>query len=228
MNNPIIHLQSVHKHFMQGDNLLEILVDVNLSIAPGELVALVGPSGSGKTTLLQIAGLLDVPTSGEAIISGKRTSELSEHKRTLIRRYDLGFVYQFHHLISEFTALENVMLPLRIAGGKPKDIKETAVQILTELGLSDRMDHTPGQLSGGQQQRVAIARAMVHKPALILADEPTGNLDPHTAEDVFETFIKASRDHNLSALIVTHNQTLAEKLDRRVTLHNGRLEELNS
>lgn len=225
MNKSVLDLQSVSKHFTQGSNTVNVLSDVSLFIKPGELVALIGPSGSGKTTMLQIAGLLDSPSSGEVFVQGKETSKLSEKQLTLVRRNDIGFVYQFHHLISEFTALENVMLPLRIARANYKENLQRSTQILVELGLGDRLHHTPGQLSGGQQQRVAIARGMVHKPALILADEPTGNLDPHTAEDVFDTFIQASRDHGLAALIVTHNQALAKKLDRVVTLHDGRIED---
>lgn len=227
MNNgsPILSLQHISKKFYQGNNPVDVLSDIELTLNAGQSIALVGPSGSGKTTLLQIAGLLDQPSHGEVLFRGEPTHNLREGKRTSIRRHDIGFVYQFHHLISELSALENVMLPLMIARKPKKECKEEAEKVLTELGLQDRLEHTPSQLSGGQQQRVAIARALVHKPALLLADEPTGNLDPHTAEDVFNALLNACRNHQLAALIVTHNIHLAHKLDQIVTIHDGEIAE---
>lgn len=219
--SPVLSLKNIAKSFKQGKEELQILVDATVEIMPGETVALVGPSGSGKSTLLQIAGLLDRPTSGTIIINGTDCSKVGDRTRTRTRKQQLGFVYQFHHLLPEFTALENVALPLRIQGVSKKKSKEQATEILQSLGLESRLSHTSAQLSGGEQQRVAIARAMVKNPALILADEPTGNLDPHTADDVFALFMTAVQERNQAAFIVTHNLDLAKKMDRVIMVEEG-------
>lgn len=211
-------LTNIHKSYRQAGSMpLAILRGVNLDIKAGEMVALVGPSGSGKTTLLQIAGLLDGADSGEVIINGQATSAMKEAARTRIRRDAIGFVYQFHHLLPEFTALENAAMPLLIAGEKDTAYAK-AESLLASLGLADRVMHTPSALSGGEQQRVAIARALIHQPALLIADEPTGNLDTESAAMVFEHFMQACRQQQLSVLMATHNPDLAAKMDRVVQM----------
>lgn len=204
---------------MQGEQSLHILQDVSLSVAAGERVALVGPSGCGKTTLLHIAGLLDKATSGTVTIDDQRCDAMSDSERTRMRREHIGVVYQFHHLLPEFSAIENVMFPLLIAHKPKAYAKEKAEHILEAMGLQDRLTHQPAELSGGEQQRVAIARALVHGPSLLLADEPTGNLDPHTSDYVFEAMINAMDHNNCAAFIVTHNPQLAKKMDRVVTIN---------
>jgi lipoprotein-releasing system ATP-binding protein len=218
----VLELDNINKTFKQGKKSLEIIKDSFLKIKKGEIVSLVGPSGSGKTTLLQIAGLLDTPTSGEVIINGKNFKHSTKDSvRTMARKYEIGFVYQFHHLLPEFTALENVMLPLLIKGYSKKEAKEISENILSEVNLEHRITHRPSALSGGEQQRVAIARAIVGKPSIILADEPTGNLDPKTSGIVFELLLSTIKKHNLSSLIVTHEHNLAKITDRIVTIKDG-------
>lgn len=218
-----LELQDVTKEFHQGEETLHILKDINFSVRPGEVVALVGPSGSGKSTLLQIAGLLEVPSSGKVIIGGVDTSELSERRRTYLRRQTLGFIYQYHHLLPEFTALENVMLAELISATPQDKAKDRAKELLTHVGLDHRFSHYPSQLSGGEQQRVAVVRALANRPAVLLADEPTGNLDQASAEVVFGEFIKLARNKGVAAIVATHNMDLAKRMDRIVTLSKGTL-----
>ena len=219
--NTILTLANITRTYKQAGEKLTILHNLNLEVKAGEVVALVGQSGSGKTTLLQIAGLLDNPTSGEVKICGVDASKAHDKKRTLLRQNYLGFIYQFHHLLPEFSALENVVLPQMIAGISKAEAQEKAKELLTELGLSKRLSHRPARLSGGEQQRVAIARALANSPALILADEPTGNLDPATAAEVFAMFMRLAHERGQAALVATHNLELAAKMDRLVHLQNG-------
>lgn len=214
----VLKLINVTKNFFQADQKITAIEDVNLEVKKGELVALTGPSGSGKTTLLQIAGLLDCPTSGEVWINGIDASKAGDATRTELRKSHLGFIYQFHHLLPEFSALENVALPLLIQGKSRKDALLGAKKTLQEVGLSDRLEHKPAQLSGGQQQRVAIARAIVSKPKLILADEPTGNLDAELSQKVFTLLTDLVKNYEIGCLVVTHNLELAKKADRVVSL----------
>jgi lipoprotein-releasing system ATP-binding protein len=218
-----LRLDAVARTYKEGEGQLEVFRNVNLSVAPGELVALVGPSGAGKSSLLHMAGLLEAPSAGEIVIAGAPASSLSDAERTRIRRDTIGFVYQAHHLLPEFTALENVVIPQLIAGKRRKDAEAEAARLLTMVGLENRMTHRPAQLSGGEQQRVAIARALANKPRLLLADEPTGNLDPRTAAGVFEALIAIVRAEGLAVLVATHNLTLAAKMDRALILDEGRL-----
>ena len=206
--------------------MLHVLRGVELSAAAGELVALVGPSGSGKSTLLHVAGLLERPDGGEVFLDGEPCGPLDDDRRTALRRGRIGFVYQYHHLLPEFSAEENVLLPQMIAGVGRSAGRARARELLGGLGLADRANHRPGQLSGGEQQRVAIARALANRPTIVLADEPTGNLDPATAEDVFALFVGLARDAGLTALIATHNPALAARMDRSVRLEGGRLVEV--
>ncbi|HEV7438633.1 MAG TPA: ABC transporter ATP-binding protein, partial [Methylobacterium sp.] len=205
---------------------LEILSGADLAIWPGELVALVAPSGAGKSTLLHIAGLLERPDGGEVYIGGQPTAAMSDAERTRLRREEMGFVYQFHHLLPEFSAQENVVMPQLIRGLSRKEAKIRAAELLSFLGLKDRLVHRPAELSGGEQQRVAIARAVANGPRLLLADEPTGNLDPHTAGHVFSILMSLVRASGLAALIATHNLDLAARMDRRVTIRDGMIEQL--
>ncbi|GHF28567.1 lipoprotein-releasing system ATP-binding protein LolD 2 [Kordiimonas sediminis] len=223
---PALSVQNLKKTFREANNSLEILRGIDLSVEKGEIVALVGASGAGKSTLLQIAGLLDHADSGHVHIAGQDTTSLKEEKRTEVRQNDIGFVYQFHHLLPDFSALENVALALRISGSSNKDAERRAEDILTQMGLKDRLSHIPAKLSGGEQQRVAIARALVGRPAILLADEPTGNLDESTAGQVFETMLDMVRREGVSALIATHDTSLAMKMDRQFRLHEGKLESL--
>lgn len=221
MAGDVLRLETIRKSYHQGENRLDVLRGVNLTIAPGELVALVGVSGSGKTTLLQLAGGLDVPNEGAVLWNGERIDRLSDAARSAKRNGFLGVVYQFHHLLPEFTALENVMLPQMI-GGQGEAVAETrALALLDRLGVVDRAAHLPSQLSGGQQQRVAIARALANKPSLLLADEPTGNLDPATAQEVFALLLELAKEEGLAALVATHNLELAARLHRRVDVKDG-------
>ncbi len=226
MSDAVLELRNIARHYREGEARLDILVDANLSIYPGETVALVAPSGAGKSTLLHIAGLLERPDSGETLINSRPTSGMSDNERTRLRRDAIGFVYQFHHLLPEFSAVENIVLPQMIYGLERKEAEARALQLLDYLKLGPRASHRPSELSGGEQQRVAIARAVANAPHLLLADEPTGNLDPRTAEHVFATLMTLARSSGLAALIATHNLELAEQMDRRVTLRDGRIEEL--
>lgn len=226
MSNVVLSLEKIKKSFHQGKNKLSILSDANLEIKQGQLIALVGPSGSGKTTLLQIAGLLDKTEGGKIIINGKDCAKLNDKERTIVRRHDIGFVYQFHHLLPDFSAQENVVLPQLIAGIAKEDANNKAKSILKYLGLSSRLNHRPAELSGGEQQRVAIARAIINNPSLLLADEPTGNLDPHTADEVFELLVKTVKSVNIAVLVVTHNNALAQRMDKIMTIEDGQIIEV--
>lgn len=221
--NNLIELVNIHRAFWQGGERLNILNGVDLSVKPGETISLVGPSGSGKSTLLHIAGLLEKPDDGEIHILNKNVSSLSDKKLTQIRNQKLGFIYQYHYLLSEFSALENIMLPQLIAGKKRGIARERAITLLSSLNLGDRIYHRPYQLSGGEQQRVAIGRALANDPQIILADEPTGNLDFENAEAVFSMLLKQSRRAGVAAIIATHNLELAKKLDRIFLIENGTL-----
>ena len=224
MSNATLILKNINKTFRQGSEILEVLKNVNLEIKPKEVVALIGPSGSGKSTLLQIAGLLEPPSDGEVLIDGENCTGNSDGLRTMLRRDYLGFVYQYHNLLPDFDAAENVILPQLIAGINYKEAKDKALWLLLRLGLSNRDYHRPAELSGGQQQRVAIARALANAPKLLLADEPTGNLDPNTSDNVFLTLLEVVKETGLSALIATHNIDLANKMDRVVSLQDGTLQ----
>ncbi|MBF0393619.1 MAG: ABC transporter ATP-binding protein [Alphaproteobacteria bacterium] len=221
-------LDKVTRGFVQGGERLEVLTGASLTVRSGEIVALVGPSGAGKSTLLHIAGLLERPDGGAVQIGGEDAGNLSDDHRTRLRREHLGFVYQYHHLLPEFSALENVAVPQMIAGVPRAKANERALDLLTRLGLAPRATHRPAQLSGGEQQRVAIARALANRPRLLLADEPTGNLDPHTSEKVFDELLRLVRDEGLAALIATHNPELARRMDRMVTLRDGTLVEVTA
>ncbi len=225
MTETVLKLQQIKRWFGDGDKRLHVLKGVDLEIHKGEIVALVGPSGSGKSTLLYVTGLLDQPSSGSLFLAGRSCASMKEKERTLMRRQYLGFVYQSHLLLPDFSALENVMMPQLIGGTRPARAKEKALQLLDKMGLKSRAKHRPGELSGGEQQRVAIARALVNEPQLLLADEPTGNLDPKTSEKVFMALLNMVRETGLSALIATHNPDLAAQMDRRVSLQNGVLVE---
>lgn len=219
----LLKVEKLEKTFVQAQQSLTIFKNLSLKVDKGELVALVGQSGSGKSTLLQLAGLLDKPSSGLIQIDGHVASSLREKERTAMRLSTIGFIYQFHHLLPEFSAVENVAIPQIIAGVSKSDAKEKASIILRQLGLGERLDHRPARLSGGEQQRVAIARALVNDPVLLLADEPTGNLDPGTSEAVFEMLLEQVREREIGALIATHNIELADRMDRALELKNGRL-----
>lgn len=220
----VLLVEKLEKTFTQGARSLTIFSDLDLKVEAGQCVALVGQSGSGKSTLLHIAGLLDKPTAGEVYIDHKPTSKMKDAQRTRLRNSYIGFIYQFHHLLPEFSALENAAMPLIIMGAKKKYAHNKAHGLLNDLGLGQRIHHRPAQLSGGEQQRVAIARALITEPKLLLADEPTGNLDPETSAEVFEMLMSAVRDRDIAALIATHNIQLAEKMDRRLQLKAGAIE----
>lgn len=219
----VLELSQVTKNYRQGRNALEVLKGVDLTIEPKEIIALVGQSGAGKSTLLQIAGLLDRPTSGKIFINGENIAQVGDDARTNLRRNYIGFVYQYHNLLGDFSALENVMLPMLIAGRAKHEAEEKAAFLLNKLKLGHRLKHRPAELSGGEQQRVAIARALANSPKLLLADEPTGNLDPNTAEDVFEALLAIIQETGLAALIATHNMELAARMNRQLKLANGKL-----
>tara|TARA_B100000949_G_scaffold186972_1_gene169360 strand:- start:200 stop:883 length:684 start_codon:yes stop_codon:yes gene_type:complete len=220
-DGPALRITGLNRTFHQGGRELKVLRDLDMTVDRGEAVALIGPSGSGKSTLLHAAGLLEQPDGGEIEISGQRCSTMGDAQRTVIRRKQLGFVYQFHHLLPEFTALENVMMPMRLARAPKSEGLSRAEKLLGEMGLADRIGHLPAQLSGGEQQRVAIARALANQPVLLLADEPTGNLDQATAELVFEELLLAVRDRGLSMLVATHDVMIADRLDRVVRIQDG-------
>jgi lipoprotein-releasing system ATP-binding protein len=221
----VLRLENITRRYREGEGQLEVFSGLNLAVQTGEIVALVGPSGAGKSSLLHIAGLLEAPTGGEIFIEGAAASLLPDSERTRIRRDQVGFVYQAHHLLPEFDALENVVLPQMIAGQSRAEAAREATRLLTVLGLGQRLTHRPSQLSGGEQQRVAIARALANKPRLLLADEPTGNLDPRTSGGVFDALIDITRAQGLGALIATHNYELAARMDRTLSLHQGKLVE---
>jgi lipoprotein-releasing system ATP-binding protein len=224
---PVIYLHEIKRRYIQGEAPLTILDGVKLALWAGQSVALVAPSGSGKSTLLHIAGLLESPDEGEVYVAGAPTSQLTDAERTNIRRTDIGFVYQSHRLLPEFTALENVMLPQMIRGLKKSETIKRAMEILSYLGLAERVTHRPAELSGGEQQRVAIARAVANAPRCLLADEPTGNLDPGTAEHVFHALMQLVKATRVAMLIATHNMELAGRMDRRVSLVDGKVVELD-
>jgi lipoprotein-releasing system ATP-binding protein len=223
---PAVFLNAIERRYVQGDATLEILRGAELALWSGQSVALIAPSGAGKSTLLHIAGLLEHPDAGEVYINGNATTQLADSERTRIRRTEIGFVYQFHHLLPEFSAVENVMMPQLIRGLNRREARARAAELLSYLGLQQRLDHRPAELSGGEQQRVAIARAVANAPRVLLADEPTGNLDPRTADHVFGALGQLVRASGLAALIATHNMDLAGKMDRRVTLRDGVVVEL--
>jgi lipoprotein-releasing system ATP-binding protein len=223
---PVIFLHGIERHYSQGDATLDILKSAELAVWAGQSVALIAPSGAGKSTLLHIAGLLEHQDAGEVYIGELATSTLSDSERTRIRRADIGFVYQAHHLLPEFSAVENVMLPQMIRGLARREAEARAAELLAYLGLKERLTHRPAELSGGEQQRVAIARAVANAPRVLLADEPTGNLDPHTADHVFGALTQLVRASGLAAVIATHNMDIASRMDRRVTLRDGKVVEL--
>ena len=223
---PALELKNVARSYAEGKGRLDVFKDLNLTVRAGEIVALVGQSGSGKSSLLHIAGLLEAPTAGEVFIAGQNCSKLDDKARTRIRRIGIGFVYQFHHLLPEFSAVENVMMPQLIAGATRTAAMDRARELLTRMGLEPRLEHRPSELSGGEQQRVAIARAVANGPRVLLADEPTGNLDPKTADHVFDALTQIVRATGLAAMVATHNMELAARMDRRVTLRDGLVVEL--
>ena len=224
MSEPVLQTTDLRRTFVQGDARIEVLRGVNLAVQPGEIVALLGPSGSGKSTLLQAVGLLEGGFDGSIRLNGREAAKLSDAGRTELRRDALGFIYQFHHLLPDFDALENVIMPQIIAGADPEAARERAKDLLSKLGLGARLDHRPSKLSGGEQQRVAVARALANKPPMVLADEPTGNLDESTADKVLAEFLNLVRGEGSAALVATHNERLAAKMDRVVRLHEGHLE----
>ena len=224
---PILQLQEVRRTFKQGDREIPVLAGAAADLYPGQAIALVGPSGAGKSTLLHIAGLLETPDGGRVLVNGVDCARLSDLERTRVRRREIGFVYQFHQLLPEFTALENVAMPQLIAGTGRRPAEARAKELLAMLGLGHRLDHRPAQLSGGEQQRAAIARALANAPKLLLADEPTGNLDPNTSAHVFHELIELIRHSGVAALIATHNLALAKRMHRVLVLDGGRLHEIN-
>ena len=223
MSAPVLELKGVERHYVQGERRLTILNGADFSLSPGEIVALVAPSGSGKSTLLHTAGLLERPDAGDVIVNGRACGRLSDDERTAIRRNDIGFVYQFHHLLPEFSALENIMMPQIIRGLPQAEAQSRAEQLLDYMQIGKRGQHRPSELSGGEQQRVAIARAVANAPLVLMADEPTGNLDPVTASYVFEALRALVKQSGLAALIATHNHELAARMDRKVTLGDGKV-----
>jgi lipoprotein-releasing system ATP-binding protein len=226
MSKPHLRLSKVHRHFGEGEQLVHVLEAADLTVKGGELVAIVAPSGAGKSTLLHISGLLERPQDGEVEIVGVGTSGMSERGRTMLRRHTIGYVYQFHHLLPEFTATENISMPQLIAGKGQREADERSNRLLEMLGVGKRGHHRPAELSGGEQQRVAIARAAANNPRVILADEPTGNLDPATSDLVFDALAQLIREEGAAALIATHNHELAKRADRIVTIRNGLIEPL--
>jgi lipoprotein-releasing system ATP-binding protein len=224
LSEPVLSLKGVARTYRTGEGALEVLRGVDLDVFPGEVVGLIGPSGSGKSSLLHAAGLLEHPTEGRVIVAGEDCSRLNDRERTRLRLGLIGFVYQFHHLLPEFSALDNVALPQMIAGQSKPAARRRATALLTHLGLGERLNHQPGQLSGGEQQRVAIARALANEPRVVLADEPTGNLDPHTSGAVFQALFDLARVTGVAILIATHNMELARYMDRVFALKDGHLE----
>ena len=223
---PVLELADLRLTFQQGGSAIQVLRGVSVVIAPGEVVALSGPSGAGKSTLLQLAGLLEQPDGGDIRLDGQSCAAMSDNQRTRTRRDKLGFVYQFHHLLPEFSARENVMLPQMLGGDGKSEVRQEADALLDRLGVGERKHHRPAQMSGGEQQRVAIARALVNRPILLLAGEPTGNLDQDNADSVFDALLAVVRETGLAALIATHNLDLAARMDRHVALDNGTLRDV--
>jgi lipoprotein-releasing system ATP-binding protein len=221
---PVVRVHGLTRSFEQGGVKIDVLRGIDIDIRPGEIVALLGPSGSGKSTMLQAIGLLEGGFDGKIEIEGVDATQLDGDQRTTLRRDHIGFVYQFHHLLPDFNALENVVLPQMVAGKTQQQAEERGIELLEALGLAQRLDHRPSQLSGGEQQRVAVARALANKPALVLADEPTGNLDEATANKVFQEFVRLVRDEGSAAIVATHNERLAAAMDRVLRLHEGKLE----
>ena len=224
----VLELRGVVRQYKSEGGVLRVLEGADLTLNQGELVGLIGPSGSGKSTLLHTAGLLEKPEGGEVYLEGENCMALNDAGRTRLRREKLGFVYQFHHLLPEFNARDNVAMPLMVGGMKRRKAREKAEALLAEMGLSERLKHQPGQMSGGEQQRVAIARALVNDPRLVIADEPTGNLDPATTERVFESLIRMARSEGAAVLVATHNMALTRHMDRVLTLKDGKLTEFVS
>jgi lipoprotein-releasing system ATP-binding protein len=225
MSEPVLVIRGLTRTYVSGGRTLEVLKGADLEVRPGEMVGLVGPSGSGKSSLLHAAGLLEHPTAGTIIVGGEDCSQLSDRARTRIRLQEIGFVYQFHHLLPELSALDNVALPLMIAGRPRREAEARATALLTDLGLAERLTHQPARLSGGEQQRVAVARALANRPRLLLCDEPTGNLDPTTSRAVFQNLHDLARQQGVAALVATHNLELTGYMDRVLALRDGRLEE---
>jgi lipoprotein-releasing system ATP-binding protein len=224
MSDPVLSIRGLERSYVTGAGPLTVLRGVDLDVMPGEIVGLIGPSGSGKSSLLHAAGLLEHPNAGRITIQGRDCSDLPDRDRTRVRLATIGFVYQFHHLLPEFSALDNVALPLMIAGMARGAAQTRAADLLGELGLADRVQHQPAQMSGGEQQRVAVARALANSPRLLLADEPTGNLDPHTSTAVFENLYELARRTGVAAVVATHNLELARHMDRVFALKDGHLE----
>ncbi len=224
MSDPVLSIRGLRRTYKSGDKTLTVLNGADLDVRPGEIVGLIGPSGSGKSSLLHAAGLLEHPDEGRIVIEGRDCSDLSDRQRTRVRLATIGFVYQAHHLLAEFTALDNVALPQMIAGRSRKAARARARDLLASLGLAERIDHQPAQMSGGEQQRVAIARALANSPRLLLADEPTGNLDPQTSAAVFDSLYALARQEGVAALVATHNLELAKHMDRVLALKDGHLE----
>jgi lipoprotein-releasing system ATP-binding protein len=223
---PVLELRGIRQSFKEaGGGRLDVIREANLALIPGEMVALIGPSGAGKSTLLHITGMLEKPLEGEVVVAGQSSRGMSDDKRTALRRGTMGFVYQYHHLLPEFSALENVVIPQMIAGKSRGTARPRAVQLLERVGLKGRLEHRPGKLSGGEQQRVAIARALANDPRIVLADEPTGNLDVHTAADVFAMLATLVHDFKVAAVIATHNLEIAQRMDRVVTIRDGVLQD---
>lgn len=222
-DEPVLICRQVSKHYQEGNARIDVLTQVDFQLVSGECVAIVGASGSGKTTLLQILGALDQPSSGDVSIAGNSLLTMNDHERSIFRNKHLGFIYQFHHLLPEFDALENVAMPLLIRGLSHKEAREKATQLIARVGLKDRLGHRVGELSGGERQRIAIARALVTEPSCVLADEPTGNLDQATADQVFQVMMDVNREFNTSFVMVTHNYDLAKKHDRLLMLKHGKL-----
>jgi lipoprotein-releasing system ATP-binding protein len=228
MSDAALQLKGIQQSFPEaGGGRLDVIKSAELTLFPGEMVALIGPSGAGKSTLLHITGMLEKPLAGEVVVAGQSSRDMSDDRRTALRRSAMGFVYQHHHLLPEFTALENVIIPQMIAGKSRKAARPRALELLNRVGLAGRVEHRPGKLSGGEQQRVAIARALANAPRILLADEPTGNLDLHTADDVFAMLTELVKGFGVAALIATHNLEIARRMDRVVTIREGVLEEVS-
>lgn len=221
--SPVLSLRGVTRHYKSGDRELNVLRGVDLDLHPGEMTGLIGPSGSGKSTLLHVAGLLEQPDSGEVYFNGKDALKMSDRDRTVVRRLQIGFVYQFHHLLPELNAVDNVASPLMINGMSRSKARKRGAELLRQMGLNERDHHRPGQLSGGEQQRVAIARSLANKPKVLIADEPTGNLDPNTSRVVFQNLFDIARQEEVAVLVATHNVELTTYMDRVLTLHEGQL-----
>ena len=221
--SPVLSLKGVTRHYKSGDRELNVLRGVDLDLHPGEMTGLIGPSGSGKSTLLHVAGLLEQPDSGEVLFNGKDALKMSDRDRTVVRRLQIGFVYQFHHLLPELNAVDNVASPLMINGMSRSKARQRGAELLRQMGLNERDHHRPGQLSGGEQQRVAIARSLANKPKVLIADEPTGNLDPNTSRVVFQNLFDIARQEGVAVLVATHNVELTTFIDRVLTLHEGQL-----